>query len=73
MVEEGKKDESSSIKQHKGRSIISNSTRTGSSSKRALKGGLEVIYRTCPHCNHHKAFVNTSGTIKCSKCKRVNK
>jgi ribosomal protein L32 len=46
---------------------VSQGGRTNSLSKRAKKGKLTTIERTCPACNHHKAL-STISKIKCSKC-----
>lgn len=66
-----KEDLAKDIKAHKGRTKISDSRREGSFSKRALEGTLEVLYKKCPKCCHHKAFSNMSGTKKCCRCRHV--
>lgn len=39
-------------------------------SKRAEKGDLAVVKKTCPYCHHNKVFGTTSGKFKCCKCKK---
>lgn len=36
-------------------------------SKRRQKGSLELIDRTCPYCNHGKAY-RSPKYIKCTRC-----
>jgi len=52
-----------------GRTTIDDARRA-KQSKRAAKDKLEVVFRTCQRCNHHKAFV-TSTMVKCTRCKHV--
>ena len=58
------------IQQGGGRCTIDDVRRTTTHSKRALAGKLSVIQKRCSFCNHHKAFVNTSGKPKCTRCKK---
>jgi len=37
-------------------------------SRRAEKGDLTVLKKTCPNCHHHKIFGTSVGKYKCCKC-----
>ena len=55
---------------HTGRRKI-NDKGKGHASIPAMKGKFSVEYEECPHCRHHKVFVNADLSGKhCCRCKK---